>query len=200
MKSSLPLARREVKPLDCRTNLSSLGQKGQVERGIIKEVYETLYYTFYVADDQMPNEYRQAESLLYTFPVNIMRRREAKDSLKTLRAETDCHAQNYGRPSVSTGTHSDPVSVYHAKVEMLELRIAMLTRKIEPVQYVRDFLMRSHDVRDSDMFIVMDMYYFERMKLEEVAALMRKSPSTLARRRQELIGLVMREIENQERE
>ena len=41
---------REVKPLDCRTNSISCGKRGQVERGIIKEVYETLYYTFYVAE------------------------------------------------------------------------------------------------------------------------------------------------------
>ena len=42
---------REVKPPDCHTNLSSLGKKGQVERGTIKEVYETLNYTFSVAED-----------------------------------------------------------------------------------------------------------------------------------------------------
>ena len=51
MRSLLPQAMREVKPLDCRTNSISYGERGQVERGIIKEVYETLNYTFSVAGD-----------------------------------------------------------------------------------------------------------------------------------------------------
>ena len=122
----------------------------------------------------MHNDSRMAETLLFTFPVNIMRIREAKAALKILRAENDCRAQNYDHPAASSGTHSDPVSTYHAKLEMLEHRIAMLTRKIEPVQYVRDFLRVSHDDREIDMLFVMDLYYFERRKLDEVALHLRK--------------------------
>lgn len=35
---SLPIANRDVKPLDCRTNSSSLGSRGQVEQGKLERV------------------------------------------------------------------------------------------------------------------------------------------------------------------
>lgn len=143
----------------------------------------------------MAENFQRAEKLLYAFPVNLMRLNETVFSLKALRAETDCHAQNYEAPRSSAGTHSAPVESYNSRLEALEHSVARLRKEIEPVKNVRTFLELSNDERDIEMYCVMELYYFEKRKMEDVALHLQKSLSTLSRRRQELVGLVMREME-----
>ena len=125
-----------------------------------------------------------------------MRIHDTEQMLSRLRGETDCHAQNYETVPPTEGGYSDPVAAYHAKVERLEQTLRKLQEETEPVQRVREFLKCSSDVRDSDMLFVLELYYFERMRMEEVALHLQRSVKTLTRRRQDLIGLVIFELEH----
>ena len=144
----------------------------------------------------MPDTFRYAEHLLYSYPVNMMRIREAELTLARLREETDCHAQNYNYCPQSAGGHSDPVAGYHAKVDRLERTLIRLREETAPIEKVRTFLLKSADERDSDMLFVLELFYFEKMRLEDVALHLQKSVKTIGRRRQELTGLVLYELEH----
>ncbi len=142
----------------------------------------------------MSKSYRRAEKLLYMFPVNFMRLYQAIEELRRLRRETDCHAQNYEQSHGSAGTHSDPVANYAARINSLEAQIRDLQEHTRPVYAVRMRLKNSADDRYREMFYVMELYYFEHMKLVDVAIHLQKSVRTLSRRRQELAELVAREL------
>ena len=142
----------------------------------------------------MSELYRYAEHLLYCYPVNMMRIHDTKNLLAELSAQTDCHAQNYNRAPPTAGSHSDPVSQYHSRIDQLERTLTRLFEETAPVERVRDRLKGSHDERAGDMLFVMELYYFERMKLEDAALHLQKSVKTLLRRRQELTGLVVNEL------
>ena len=45
-ENQLPMASRKVKPLDCQTNSSSYGKRGQEEQGKVKELYSHVITLF----------------------------------------------------------------------------------------------------------------------------------------------------------
>ena len=143
----------------------------------------------------MSKIYRRAEKLLYSFPVNLMRMRETVQSLRELRQQSDCHAQRYEQSFSSEGTHSDPVAAYNAKLAHLEEQLVRQYSAICPVMAVRSVIKNSSNERYREMFYIMELFYFEHMTLTDVAIHLQKSVSTLSRRRQELTGLVINEMQ-----
>ena len=143
----------------------------------------------------MSVSYRQAEHTLYSFPVNLMRWQEAALNLSALRAETDCHAQNYETSHAAEGTHSEPVHSYYVLVETAENTLRGLAKKTVPIMRLRNFLKIAQDERYRTMYYIMEMFYFEHWKLYEVAEHFRKSVKTLARRKHELVALTIEELE-----
>ena len=143
----------------------------------------------------MAVSFRQAEHTLYSFPVNLMRWQDKILELHTLRQETDCHAQNYERSYASEGTHSEPVHSYYIMIENAVELINSLGRKCIPIMRLRNFLKTAQSERYRTMYYVMELYYFERWKMERVAEHLQKSVKTVARRRHELISLTIEELE-----
>lgn len=143
----------------------------------------------------MTVSFRQAEHSLYNFPVNLMRWQDKILELHTLRQETDCHAQSYEKTHSPEGTHSEPVMNYVVLIETAENTIDGLGRKVIPIMRLRNFLKIAQSERYRTMYYVMEMYYFERWKMERVSEHLRKSVKTIARRRHELVDLTIEELE-----
>ena len=139
--------------------------------------------------------FRQAEHSLYNFPVNLMRWQDRILDLHRLRQETDCHAQNYEANHSSEGTHSEPVANYYVLIETAENAINGLGRKVIPVLRLRNFLKIAQSERYRTMYYVMELYYFERWKMDAVAEHLQKSVKTVSRRRHELVDLTREELE-----
>ncbi len=124
-----------------------------------------------------------------------MRWQEESLKLATLRQESDCHAQNYEVSHASQGTHSEPVLNYVVLIETAERAVKGLLRKVAPVARLRNYLKISQSERYRIMYYIMEMYYFEKWKLEHVAEHLQKSVKTLARRKYELVNLTMEELQ-----
>lgn len=129
------------------------------------------------------------------FPVNLMRWQDKILELHSLRQETDCHAQNYEASHAPEGTHSEPVGTYYNMIEAAEIEIDSLGRKVIPVLRLRNFIKIAQSERYRTMYYVMELYYFERWKMELVAEHLQKSIKTIARRRHELVDLTIEELE-----
>ena len=129
------------------------------------------------------------------FPVNLMRWQDKILELHRLRQETDCHAQNYEASHAPQGTHSEPVGTYYAMIEAAEIEIDSLGRKVIPVLRLRNFIKIAQSERYRTMYYIMELYYFERWKMELVAEHLQKSVKTIARRRHELVDLTIEELE-----
>ena len=141
----------------------------------------------------MSMNYRAAEKILYSYPVNMMRRQEALIALMRIRGETDCHAQNYGGIKHEEGTPSDPPGDYVNRLLKAERDLAKYSGMIRPVKEVRRELMKSSDERAGIMLKVMERVYFENVGIKELACEMGMNERTLYRRREELVRLVMEE-------
>ena len=115
--------------------------------------------------------------------------------LHRLRQETDCHAQSYEPNHSSQGSHSEPVHNYYILIETMENTINGLGRKVIPVMRLRNFLKIAQSERYRTMYYIMELYYFERWKMQEVSEHLQKSIKTIARRRHELIDLTIEELE-----
>ena len=146
----------------------------------------------------MPDGYKHAERLLYSYPVNILRLHSAILELRQLRAETDCHAQSYEQTFSSEGQHSAPVEHYAERVAALEQRIRSLIADTDPVSVVRCDLKNSDNELSRELFCIMELYYFEHGSIEDVAFHLQRSVSTVQRRRQDLVGLVCFEARHPE--
>lgn len=133
--------------------------------------------------------------MLYSFPVNLMRWQDKILELHTLRQESDCHAQNYEPKHSPEGSHNEPVHNYYARIETLEKEIHELDNKCIPVMRLRNFLKIAQSERYRSMYYVMELYYFEKWKLDAVSEHLRKSRKTIARRRQELVALMIEEVD-----
>ena len=142
----------------------------------------------------MSKKFKTAERLLYTYPLNVMRLREARYSLWRLRLETDCHAQRYEASCAGAGTHSDPPGQYVQQITVLEEREAEYLQATETIRDIRYRLGRSCEKVDAQKLSVMELHYFERRTLKQLAFHLQMSERTVFRRRDELIGQVIDEM------
>ena len=124
-----------------------------------------------------------------------MRWQEEALHLQSLRQESDCHAQNYEASHASEGSHSEPVLNYYVLIETAERTLKGLLRKVAPIARLRGYLKISSSERYRTMYYIMEMYYFEKWKLEHVAEHLQKSPKTITRRKHELVNLTMEELQ-----
>ena len=142
----------------------------------------------------MSKKFRTAERLLYTYPLNVMRLREVRYSLWRLRLETDCHAQSYEASCAGAGTHSDPPGQYVQQITALEGKAEQYLHVTETIRGIRYRLGRSCEKADAQKLSIMELHYFERRTLKELAFHLQMSERTIFRRRDELIGQVIDEM------
>ena len=132
----------------------------------------------------------EAEGLLFGLPVRLMRLREAVASLRHLRQESDYPEQNYKDIHASKGRYSDPVSNYYVKCETLERFIQKLSRDTTPVVNLRNKLRRSKNDHDHQLYMILEMYYFDRSAVSMIAERLHISEKTITRRRSELVNML----------
>ena len=145
----------------------------------------------------MSDCYRQAEKMLYSFPINMMRLNECLLKLSDLRSQTDCHAQSYENIMQDTGTPNEPVYKYYIEIEKLELHIKTLIKRTKPLIELRNEIKNSQDERLIEIYYVMEMYYFEKWSMNDIAFHLQKSLKTLQRRRHELVELVIKAMKKE---
>ena len=141
------------------------------------------------------SEYVYAESILYRFPVNLMRMQEAQQESAALRRRLDVHAQSYEvRPSAS-GTHSDPVGERTARVLTLEHLIERLEQSVIPVMRLRCELKNSSIEDYRVRFFIMELYYFEGVSLIDVMIhLEKRSIGYMRAQRRSLVEQLIRHV------
>lgn len=142
----------------------------------------------------MSRKYKAAEKLLYTYPVNIMRWREALIEYSRLRGETDCHAQNY--ENISGEKVSDPTGDYVSRLLVIEGRIKEYSNRTRKITDLRRELRKGGDEKERVMLEVMELKYFDQMNMKDLAMHLRMNERTLYRRREELVVRVMHEMES----
>ncbi len=142
----------------------------------------------------MSRKFRQAERLLYTYPLNLMRLRDTRYALWRLRVETDCHAQNYDKSPSSAGSHSDPPGQYVQQLMTLESQSEKFMKSTAPIRELRYRLGRSSERADAQKLSVMELHYFEHMTLRDLALHLQTSERTIFRRRDELINELIAEL------
>ena len=143
----------------------------------------------------MSKKYKTAEKLLYTYPVNLMRHKEALLDYCRLKSQTDCHAQNYNSQPASVSQHSDPPADYVNRLMNLERLIHSYSAKTREINFLRYDLKHSTDEREQVMFQIMELYYFDQMDFKDLAAHLQINNRTLYRRREELVRLLMRRLD-----
>ena len=142
----------------------------------------------------MSINYRAAEKLLYTYPVNLMRWREAIQTYMRICGETDCHGQNYEQ-SQDTGDHSDPPCGYVVRKQRAEQEVKKYGDLTRGIRILREELSGSSDERLGVMLEVMERYYFEGgMSMRELSHQMGMNERTLYRRREELVHELMKRL------
>lgn len=138
----------------------------------------------------MSSQYRTAEKLLYAYPVNTMRYREAVIEYMRLRGETDCHGQSYGMMS-GHSEPSDPPNEYVNRLQAGEQQIKKYSELVRSVREVRIDLKCSEEIRDRVLLQIMELVYFENMSMRELALHLGMNERTLYRRREELVRKVI---------
>ena len=138
----------------------------------------------------MSNQYRKAENLLYSFPVNEMRYRESIIQYMRLRAETDCRAQSYTHSEHSEP--SDPPSDYVNRLMKAEAEIKRFGGLVREVREMRYDLRKSEADRQSAMYQVLELYYFKGMSMKDLAMHLGMNERTIYRRRNDLVRELMR--------
>ena len=137
---------------------------------------------------------REAEGLLWSYPINALRLNDAESQLAELRNLLDCRGQTYDHIPAKSGTHSDPVAGLFERIEPIERIVAKLRDNVAVVADLRDTLKHSQDSKDVDMYNLMELFYFEHKGFSEVASLLGKSVRTLSRVRQSLIASVIKRM------
>lgn len=135
--------------------------------------------------------YRAAEKMLYTYPVNMMRYREALLEYMRICGETDCHGQSYRESMNDNREPGDPVNEYVARKQRAEKEFKKYSVLTREVGKIRRELRASDDVKEQIMLQVMELYYFEGMSMRELAMHLGQNERTLYRRREELVKRVM---------
>ena len=93
-------------------------------------------------------QYQVAEKMLYSYPVNMMRLREAEERYEEIMSVTDCRAQRYDQPQHAIGTHSDPPNEYVVRLMSAEREIERYKKKTRIVDEVKDSLVNSDGERE----------------------------------------------------
>ena len=139
-------------------------------------------------------QYQTAEKMLYSYPVNMMRLREAEERYEEIMSETDCRAQRYDQPQHAIGTHSDPPNEYVVRLMSAEREIERYKKKTRIVDEVKDSLVNSDGEREQGMCQVMYLYYFEGLPMRDISQRLGMNERTLYRRREELVKEVMKQL------
>lgn len=143
--------------------------------------------------------YKRAEYYLHNYERHKTRLEQAAEQLQTLRAGFDVRAQNYTNITRQSGGKSDPVASYVELCLLYESVIAQLTRYVQPVDRVKEYLAVSTDFRADIWCAILTLHYLRKMSLRNVAFHLQRHPSTVYRRREELVRLVVSEIAESER-
>lgn len=143
--------------------------------------------------------YKEAEHIMYRYPLNIMRLMERLKELKVLRSMTDYRGQVWEEGKVQDGTHGDPVARYSDRIMELERQIRLLRRDIDPISSVRSRLKASEKEHERVMFFVLELHYFEGWRLSDVAFHLCRSRRWLLRLKHALVQEVMRESDKSDK-
>ena len=129
------------------------------------------------------NNYRLAEKLLYNF---LYTRYEIKKLIERVRLiEVDVHAQNYNNDFRAAGV-SDPVADLFARREQIITQIKIFQADIKRVNKFLDSL-RSESNKYPDGVLIVELIYFCKVKLKEVAHKLGISERTLYQRKKKII-------------
>ena len=140
------------------------------------------------------NLYRKAEYYLHNYTRHRARLTEAQERLTLLRESFDARAPNYAAPHTASGGHSDPVSSYVFLCITFEALTEKLTKYCEPVEALAEQIVRSRDYRAELWRAVMTLHYMNHMRLKDVAMHVRRHVSTIYRRREELVKMMIEKI------
>lgn len=139
--------------------------------------------------------YRQAEKLLYTYPVNVMRYQEALMRYMRLTGETDCRAQNYENAG-SPINHGDPPGEYTDRLMSAEREVKKYGALVRDVRSMRYELGRNSGRHEGELYQVLELYYFEGMSMKDLAMHLGLNERTVYRRRRELVRGLMRRLDD----
>ena len=131
----------------------------------------------------MKNNYRLGEKYLYNF---LYYQYEIKKLLERVRLiELDVHAQNYNNELHSQGI-SDPVAKLFERREQI---ITQIKSRQEIIKLVNNFLdlLRADTNKYPDGVLIIELIYFCKVKLKEVAHKLGISERTLYHRKKKII-------------
>ena len=134
--------------------------------------------------------FKFTEKCLYHYKDNLARLNVLNDDLKILRAGSDVHVQTYQLTFNFSGMPSDPVASYVEKIQSLESQIKRLERRTAPItRLIKDLasVRSSKNNFFADCRAVLELFYFQRLTLLDVAAELGKSRRTISSRREALV-------------
>ena len=140
--------------------------------------------------------FRTAKTLLYRFPLNLMRLQELQLAIARQRAQLDVHAQSYEAQTATAGTHSDPVARLALRVMSMEEQLRRIERRVVPVLRLRNRLKNSGSEDERVRFYIMELYYFEGIDMVTVMLhLYKRSIGYMRRQKRKLLEQLVEEIE-----
>ncbi|MBQ7543858.1 MAG: hypothetical protein IJT02_02840 [Synergistaceae bacterium] len=140
--------------------------------------------------------FRTAKSLLYRFPLNLMRLQELQQAIAQQRTQLDVQAHSYEAQTASTGTHSDPVALLALRVMSMEEQLRRIEQRVVPVLRLRNRLKNSGSEDERVRFYIMELYYFEDIDMVTVMLhLYKRSIGYMRRQKRKLLEQLVEEVE-----
>lgn len=140
------------------------------------------------------NLFRKAEYYLHNYTRHTSRLNEARERLQLLRESFDARTPDYSAVHSSRGARSDPVVNYVFLCLTFEALIEKLRKYCEPVEELKSDVENSHDYRAGLWRAVLNLHYMGNMSLKAVAVHVQRHLSTIYRRREELVGIMIEKI------